>query len=68
MLIAPVAAPRVPTTDPTPPTPAPTPPPAPTFDRIFDFPTLAAGQAFKVGRGSTFTLTFPAGEAAPHLA
>jgi hypothetical protein len=55
MQIAPVAAsslsstPIVTQADPVPPVP-----PAPTFDRIFDFPTLAAGQKFKVASGSTF--------------
>jgi hypothetical protein len=52
MQIAPVAATRVLSTTPSAPT-QPT-PPVPTFDRIFDFPTLAAGQKFKVAAGSTF--------------
>ena len=52
MQIAPVAATRVLSTAPSAPV---TPPPAtPRFDKIFDFPTLAAGQKFKVASGSTF--------------
>jgi hypothetical protein len=52
MQIAPVAARTLsptPTTHVDPPAP-----PAPGFDKVFDFPTLTAGQKFKVASGSTF--------------
>ena len=55
MQIAPVAATRVLSTAPSAPVdPVPPAPPTPQFDKIFDFPTLAAGQKFKVASGSTF--------------
>ena len=55
MLIAPVAATNALQLDRPTPVDAPAPPaPTPTFDKVFDFPTLAPGQAFKVARGSTF--------------
>lgn len=60
MQIAPVAATRVPSTAPSAPV---APPAAPGFDRIFDFPTLAAGQKFKVASGSTFNGIGVSGEA-----
>lgn len=56
MRIAPAAAPPTPPTPtPVPPTPTPVPPtPAPpAFDAIFDFPTLHAGDRFKIASGST---------------
>jgi hypothetical protein len=54
MQIAPVAAQRVLSTEPTTPVDPPKPPPPAGFDHVFDFPTLAAGQKFKVASGSTF--------------
>jgi hypothetical protein len=64
MQLAPVAATRVLSTAPSAPSAPVMPPPAtPHFDRIFDFPTLAAGQKFKVASGSTFNGIGVGGEA-----
>lgn len=60
MFIAPATTPTPVPPTPTPPTPTPptpvppTPtPPPPTFTAIFDFPTLVAGDKFKIAAGST---------------
>lgn len=48
---------------PAPPAPSTDPVPPPAFDHVFDFPTLAPGDTFRIARGSTFNGIGIGGEA-----